>query len=158
MSKRSAGLLLYRIVEGNPEVFLVHPGGPFWSGKDTSAWSIPKGEVVPGEDELATARRELLEETGIEVEASFIPLTPVRQAGGKTVAAWAVKAEFDNAAVTCSSTFSIEWPPRSKRFREFPEIDRAEWFPVQEALKRILKGQQPLLHELLALLGESGEI
>ncbi len=149
MPPTSAGLLLFRKHEGRLEVFLVHPGGPFWRNKDLGAWSIPKGECKPGEDPLGAARREFHEETGFDVAGPFTPLAPVRQAGGKTVQAWAAEADIDPARIV-SNTFTMEWPPRSGRQQEFPEVDRAAWFPLEEARLRILPRQAPLLDQLVA--------
>jgi len=146
-AKRSAGLLLYRRPAGKLEVLLVHPGGPFWQKKDLGAWTIPKGEFAAGEDPLDAARREFHEETGREVAGLFMPLTPVKQPGGKTVHAWAVEGNFDPRVLT-SNTFSLEWPPRSGRREEFPEVDRAAWFDLEEAKRRINRGQVDLLYEL----------
>jgi predicted NUDIX family NTP pyrophosphohydrolase len=151
MAKVSAGLLLYRIRNGEVQVFLVHPGGPFWTRKDQGSWSIPKGEVEKGEDPLDAARREFREETGFTAEGPFHPLTPRRQNSGKTVQAWAVEGDCDPAAIS-SVTFSMEWPPRSGRQKEFPEVDRAGWFPMDEARRRILPGQAGFLDELAQLL------
>jgi predicted NUDIX family NTP pyrophosphohydrolase len=148
MPKISAGLLLHRTANGQLEIFLVHPGGPFWAKKDDGAWSIPKGEFSPGEDPLAAAQREFHEETGLTVAGPFVPLTPVKQPGGKIVHAWAVAAPHLEAAAIRSNTFSLEWPPRSGKSREFPEVDRAAWFPLPEARAKILKGQLPLLDQL----------
>lgn len=150
--KRSAGLLLYRKRGGVIEVFLVHPGGPFWQRKDDGAWSIPKGEFGTEEsgerdNSLDAARREFHEETGFTIDGEFRELTPVRQAGGKMVYAWAVEADADATAVV-SNNFSIEWPPRSGQIREFPEIDRAAWFDLPTARRKILKSQLPLLDQL----------
>ena len=150
-ARRSAGMLLYRLRGGAPEVLLVHPGGPFWAKKDLGAWTIPKGEIEEGEDAQAAARRELAEETGLEVAGELIALAPIRQKGGKTVVAWAAEADCDPAAIR-SNTFSMEWPPKSGRQQEFPEIDRAAWFGPQEARLRILPAQVPLLAELEAIL------
>jgi predicted NUDIX family NTP pyrophosphohydrolase len=144
---QSAGLLLFRRRPTGLEVLLVHPGGPFWSRKDLGAWSIPKGGYEPGETPLEAARREFREETGFNAEGPFLPLTPVRQAGGKVVTAWAVEGDLDAAAVH-STTFTMEWPPKSGRQKEFPEIDRAAWFALPLALQKILAGQRPLLEEL----------
>ncbi|MBI4830865.1 MAG: NUDIX domain-containing protein [Candidatus Lindowbacteria bacterium] len=155
MSKTSAGLLVYRVRKGNPEVFLVHPGGPFWSKKDTGAWSIPKGEFTT-EDPLEAARREFREETGFTAEGDFRPLTPVRQSSKKTVYVWVVEDDFGPAAIK-SNTFSIEWPPRSGNQEEFPEIDRAEWFGLNDARQKILKGQVPFLEELEQMLRKDSE-
>jgi predicted NUDIX family NTP pyrophosphohydrolase len=148
MPKQSAGLLLYRESGGQLEVLLVHPGGPFWAKKDDGAWSIPKGEFTSDEDPLAAARREFEEELGTAIDGEFIPLGAVKQAGGKVVHAWALRGDFDCARL-CSSPFSMEWPPRSGRQQEFPEIDRAEWFTVETARTKILKGQAGFLDRLL---------
>jgi predicted NUDIX family NTP pyrophosphohydrolase len=152
--KQSAGLILYRRHQDAWQIFLVHPGGPYWKAKDRGAWSIPKGEFQAGEDPLAAASREFTEEMGLAVAGPFVPLTPVKQPGGKTVHAWAVEGDCDPAA-TRSNTFSMEWPPRSGRQREFPEIDRAEWFGLEEAEGRISKGQRGFLDQLRALLGDA---
>jgi predicted NUDIX family NTP pyrophosphohydrolase len=133
-------------------VFLVHPGGPFWRSKDLGAWSIPKGEFTPDEDPLDAARREFAEETGIEVTGDFVPLAPIKQPSGKTIDAWAVEGECDPAVIR-SNTFGTEWPPHSGRVQQFPEIDRAAWFAVDEARGRITKGQRGFLDQLLHLLG-----
>lgn len=147
MPKQSAGILLYRVLGERLEVLLVHPGGPFWARKDAGAWSIPKGEFEAGEEPRAAAFRELREETGWAPSAEDIPLDPVRQAGGKTVHAWAIEADLDPGTLR-SNMFSLEWPRGSGREREFPEVDRAEWFPLHEARARILRGQLPLLDDL----------
>lgn len=149
--KRSAGLLVYRRRPGACEVLLVHPGGPFWQSKDLGAWSIPKGEFVPDEDPLAAAQREFAEETGIEMSGAFLPLAPITQPGGKTIDAWAVEGNCDPATIR-SNTFAIEWPPHSGRMQEFPEIDRAGWFAIEEARGRITKGQRGFLDQLRRLL------
>ncbi|MCX8115364.1 MAG: NUDIX domain-containing protein [Burkholderiaceae bacterium] len=151
MPRQSAGLLLFREAHGAIEVLLVHPGGPFWARKDAGAWSIPKGEFDAGEEPLTAARREFEEETGQAVTGEFIALQPVRQPSGKIVHAWAVRADFDPARLR-SNTFTIEWPPKSGRSREFPEVDRAAWFTLDEARKKIQPGQRPLLDQLEALL------
>jgi predicted NUDIX family NTP pyrophosphohydrolase len=143
----SAGLLLYRLRSAILEVFLVHPGGPYWAKKDPGAWSIPKGELLGGEDGLSAAKREFYEETGIVPQGDFFALAPVKQGGGKRVHAWAVRGDCDAKAIT-SNTFSMEWPPRSGRRREFPEVDRAEWFAMDVAKEKILKGQIDFLEEL----------
>src|SRR6185503_16144585 len=145
--KRSAGLLLYRKRTGTLEVFLVHPGGPFWAKKDAGAWSIPKGEIGPGEVPLEVARRELREETGASIDGEYVALRPVVQRGGKTVHAWSIEGDLDVARVE-SNTFSMEWPPRSGRIQEFPEVDRAEWFSVAAAREKILDAQRAFLDEL----------
>jgi predicted NUDIX family NTP pyrophosphohydrolase len=142
---------MHRRRPGALEVFLVHPGGPFWTGKDLGAWSIPKGECPPDEDLQAAARRELREETGVELRGALHPLAPIRQPGGKTIHAWAVEADCDPTAIR-SNTFSIEWPPRSGTVREFPEVDRAAWFPLDEARERVVKGQRGFLDQLERLL------
>lgn len=152
MPRESAGLVCCRRPAGVLEVLLVHPGGPFWATRDTGAWSIPKGEIESGEDPLATARREFTEETGWTVMGEFRPLPPVRQAGGKLVRAWAVDADFDPATLR-SATFTLEWPPRSGRQAMFPEVDRAEWFPLDVARTKILASQVPLLDRLGADAG-----
>jgi predicted NUDIX family NTP pyrophosphohydrolase len=148
--KKSAGLLLFRRRE-RLEVLLVHPGGPLWARKDEGAWSIPKGELDADEDPLAAARREFKEELGSSATGDFVTLAPIRQASGKLVYAWAVEADFDTATFT-SGTFSMEWPPRSGRQQEFPEVDRAEWFTIDEAKRKINKGQVPLLDECEQLI------
>jgi predicted NUDIX family NTP pyrophosphohydrolase len=149
MSKTSAGLLLFRHTAGRLEVLLAHPGGPYWAKKDDGAWSIPKGEFSEGEEPLAAAIRECGEELGCAIEGPFLPLDPVTQSGGKTVWAWAVRADFDPSALR-SNTFAMEWPPKSGRMQEFPEVDRAAWFDEPTARRKILKGQAPLLDQLLA--------
>lgn len=151
MPKTSVGILAYRIREGALQVFLVHPGGPFWTRKDHGAWSIPKGEPGESEDPLAAAKRELREETGFEVAGEPVALTPRKQPGGKVVHAWAVEADFD-ASRLVSNTFLLEWPKGSGRQREFPEVDRAEWFDLAEARRRLLSGQVGFLDELAALV------
>jgi predicted NUDIX family NTP pyrophosphohydrolase len=149
VSRTSAGLLLYRRRDGALEVFLVHPGGPFWARKDAGAWSIPKGEIDPMEKPLAAARREFTEETGFPAEGLFLPLPPITQAGGKIVRAWAVEGDVDPADLR-SNTFAIEWPPRSGRQQTFPEVDRAAWFPIDVARRKINPAQAALLDELTA--------
>jgi predicted NUDIX family NTP pyrophosphohydrolase len=150
MSRTSAGLLPYRRRDGALEVFLVHPGGPFWARKDAGAWSIPTGEIDPLEEPLAAARREFREETGLAAEGRFEPLAPITQAGGKVVLAWAVEGDLDPAALQ-SNTFAIEWPPRSGRQQSFPEVDRAGWFRLDLARKKINPAQVALLDELEAV-------
>ena len=147
MPKRSAGLLLFRRRNHELQVLLIHPGGPLWVKKDEGAWSIPKGEIENGEDPLAAARREFNEELGSPVAGEFIELTPIRQASGKFVHAWAVEGDFDPATLT-SVLFSMEWPPRSGRQQHFPEVDRAEWFTIDEAKRKINKAQIALLDQL----------
>jgi len=145
--KNSAGILLHRLRGSGIEVFLVHPGGPFWATKDAGAWSMPKGEFEAGEDPLEAAKREFKEETGFAVEGNFIELTPVKQPGGKVVYAWAVMGDCEAESIK-SNTFSLEWPPRSGKRKEFPEVDRAGWFTPEVAREKILKGQLVLLEEL----------
>src|SRR5215204_3230706 len=148
MAKKSAGLLLFRRTPAGVEVLLVHPGGPLWAKKDEGAWSIPKGEIDADEEPLAAARREFEEELGSPVSGEFIALAPIRQASGKVVHAWAVEADFDPATFT-SGMFSMEWPPRSGRQQEFPEVDRAEWFSIDDARRKINKAQIELLDQLV---------
>jgi len=150
MPKESAGLLLFRRRDGL-EVFLAHPGGPFWARKDEHAWSIPKGELDDGEDALTAARREFAEETGLSVEGDFRALPPCKPPGGKVVRAFAVEGDADPASVK-SNLFELEWPPRSGRRQQFPEVDRAAWFPLATARQKIHKGQLPLLDALERLL------
>jgi predicted NUDIX family NTP pyrophosphohydrolase len=147
MPKRSAGILLFRRTGPQVEVLLVHPGGPFWKNKDDGAWSIPKGEYETDEDPLAAAKRELAEETGLTPSGDFFPLGGVRQTGGKLVTAWAVEGDCDAENIR-SNTFSMPWPPGSKRLAEFPEVDRAGWFVAEVARRKILKGQIGLLERL----------
>jgi predicted NUDIX family NTP pyrophosphohydrolase len=147
MPKHSAGLLMYRRREEILEVFLVHPGGPFWAKKDLDAWSLPKGEFAPEEDALAAARREFAEETGFPAAGKFIPLTSIKQPSGKLIQAWAFEGDCDPRAVK-SNTFTLEWPPRSGHMKDFPEIDRAGWFTLEEAKVKIIKGQAGFLEEL----------
>jgi len=151
VAKVSAGLLVYRKRQGVLEVLLAHPGGPFWAKRDSGAWSIPKGEVDATEPPLDAARREFHEETGFTVSGDFTPLNPLRQPGGKVVHAWAVQGDWDPTRLR-SNTFGLEWPPRSGKKEEFPEIDRAEWFSLDEALRRILPGQAGFLRELATLV------
>lgn len=151
MPKKSAGLLMYRRRRGVLEVFLVHPGGPFWAKKDAGSWSIPKGEYMPGEDPLEVAKREFQEETSFEASGEFIPLTPRKQASGKIITAWAFEGDCDASAIK-SNTFSMEWPLRSGRQQEFPEVDRAGWFSVSVAKEKIIKGQSGFLDELTQIL------
>jgi predicted NUDIX family NTP pyrophosphohydrolase len=147
MAKQSAGLVVYRKRAGGVEVLLVHPGGPFWKNKDEGAWSIPKGEFSEGEDPLAVARREFQEEIGQPIDGNFEALAPIKQRSGKTVHAWSIQADVD-ISQTQSNTFTIEWPPRSGKQQEFPEVDRVEWFPLQLAMKKINSAQSELLQQL----------
>src|SRR5215204_5493086 len=149
-SRQSAGILLYRRSHGRLQVLLVHPGGPFWARKDLGAWSIPKGESTPDENPEQAARREFEEETGTTLEQALVPLGEIRQKGGKRVVAFAAEGDFDPAHLK-SNTFPLEWPPRSGKTIEVPEIDRAQWFDLEEAGARILEGQKPFLERLLDL-------
>jgi predicted NUDIX family NTP pyrophosphohydrolase len=151
MSKKSAGIPLYRRTPRGLEVLLVHPGGPVWAKKDAAAWSIPKGEYKDDEDPLTAAKREFTEETSITLEGTFTPLDPVKQASGKVVHAWAVEGDCD-ATTIVSNTFTMEWPPKSGRQTEFPEVDRAEWFSLAEAREKLNKRQVALLDQLTALV------
>lgn len=151
MAKVSGGLLLHRLRDGVIEVFLVHPGGPFWAKKDLGAWSIPKGEAAQGEDLLARAKQEFAEETGFRMSGDFRPLAPIRQAGGKVVHAWALEGDCDADAIT-SDSFILEWPPRSGRMQAFPEVDRAQWFTLPLAREKINPAQRAFLDELERLL------
>jgi predicted NUDIX family NTP pyrophosphohydrolase len=151
--KRSAGLLLYRRKAKGFEVFLVHPGGPFWRKKDDGAWTIPKGLIEPDEDPLAAARREFNEETGFEPEGEFNELGAFKQPGGKLVAVWAVEGDCDPAKLT-SNELEMEWPPRSGKRARFPEVDRGGWFSIDEARDKMLIGQRPMLEAFLRRQGE----
>ena len=151
MKRRSAGLLMYRRRAGTLEVLLIHPGGPFWTKKDAGAWSIPKGEFADDEEPLAAAKREFVEETGFAWAEPFLELKPVRQAGGKRVFAWAFEGDCDPAQIV-SNTFEIEWPPRSGKLKTFPEVDRADWFGLDDARRKMNSGQVPLLEDLAARL------
>lgn len=142
---------MYRGRHDSLEVFLVHPGGPFFKNKDDGAWSIPKGEINEGEDSLDAARRELEEETGCTPEGSFLPLKAVKQKSGKIVLAWAVENDCDADSIK-SNTFSVEWPPKSGRMQEFPEVDRAAWFTIGQARQKINPAQASLLDELIMVL------
>jgi predicted NUDIX family NTP pyrophosphohydrolase len=159
MPKRSAGVLLFRKTGSEIEVLLAHPGGPFWKNKDDGAWSIPKGEYGENEDPFAAAKREFAEETGLTLSGDFISLGEIRQPGGKVVSAWAVEGDLDAAfdpTSVRSNTFSIPWPSGSGKLQEFPEIDRAEWFPLEIARRKILKGQAELLDRLVRQQPPSG--
>jgi len=151
MPKQSAGLLMFRRRGPALEVLLVHPGGPFWARKDLGAWSIPKGEHAADEDPLAVARCEFEEETGITADGDFIALDPIRQAGGKVVRAFALEGDCDPTTIE-SNTFVMEWPPRSGREQEFPEVDRAGWFPIDLARQKVIGAQRGLIDQLERLL------
>ena len=150
MPRKSAGLLIYRNQESTPEVFLVHMGGPFWAKKDEHAWSIPKGEFAAGEEPLLVAMREFKEETGQEIRGEFQPLMPVKQSGGKEVHAWALEANPDAENIT-SNFFQMEWPPKSGKMQEFPEVDKACWFDLETARNKIVKAQTGFLDQLKEL-------
>ena len=154
MPIRSAGTLLYRLTRAGPEVLLVHPGGPYWAKKDDGAWSIPKGLYEEGEDARAAAKREFAEETGCVPAGALVPLGDFKQPGGKVVTAFAAEGDFDLADFRCD-TFTMEWPPKSGRMAEFPEADRAAWFGIGEARRKILKGQARILQALLDRLGKT---
>jgi predicted NUDIX family NTP pyrophosphohydrolase len=152
VARRSAGILLHRGANGAPEVLLVHPGGPLWARRDAGAWSIPKGEYDDGEDPRACALREFEEETGTALPpGELVELGSVRQKGGKVVSAWAAEGDLDTASIR-SNTFTMEWPPRSGQTAEFPEIDRAEWFGVEEARQKLVAAQTGFLDRLLERL------
>ncbi len=148
MAKHSAGILLYRIKNGSPEVLLVHPGGPFWVKKDRAAWSIPKGEFSGEEDPLDAAIREFYEETGITPEGPFESLGEIKQSGGKIVHAWIARGECDPSGIT-SNTFEMEFPPKSGKIKSFPEVDKAAWFTPEIAKEKIHRGQVPFIDRLL---------
>ena len=148
--RKSAGILMYRRKEKHIEVFLIHPGGPFWKGKDMGAWSIPKGEYT-SEDPLAAAKREFEEETGHKAEGTFMELTTIQQKGGKLVKTWAVEGDIDPDKIV-SNTFQQEWPYKSGRMQTFPEVDRAGWFGAEEARKKINEAQVALIDDLLMKL------
>ncbi len=152
MPKTSAGILLFRKRPAGLEVMLVHPGGPFWRNKDEGAWSIPKGLADEGEDLLAAAQREFSEETGATIGGVFIDLGAHKQPGGKTIVAWGCESDFDPASLR-SNMFTMEWPPRSGKTAEFPEVDKAGWFLLDEASKKVTKGQRPILAALAEKLG-----
>jgi len=147
MPKRSAGLLMFRRAKGEVEVFLVHPGGPFWTGKDAGAWTVPKGEYVDGEEPLDAARREFTEETGFKANGEFLELGTIRQNSGKLVSAWAFEGDCDPEKLV-SNFCEIEWPIRSGKMIEIPEVDRGAWFSLAQARRAILKTQQPFLDVL----------
>jgi predicted NUDIX family NTP pyrophosphohydrolase len=151
VAERSAGILLYRRSGPEPEILLVHFGGPYWRGKEAGAWSIPKGLIGEGESAEAAARREFREELGSLAEGPLVPLATIRQKGGKIVEAFALEGDLDADAIE-SNLFTIEWPPRSGRMASFPEVDRARWFALDEARAMILPSQLPLIDSLAALL------
>ncbi|MFQ5963670.1 MAG: NUDIX domain-containing protein [Candidatus Scalinduaceae bacterium] len=151
MAKKSAGLLMYRIRNDELEVMLVHPGGPFWTKKDLSFWSIPKGEYTHEEDPFEVAKREFQEETSFKPAGEFMALTPIKQPSGKLITVWAFEGNCDASKIK-SNTFTMEWPPRSSRQQEFPEVDRAGWFTIAVAKKKITKGQIGFIDELCQIL------
>jgi predicted NUDIX family NTP pyrophosphohydrolase len=152
MSKQSAGILVFRISKGQPEVLLVHPGGPFYSGKDLGVWSVPKGEFGDDEEPLEVAKREFQEETGNKITSeNFITLNSVRSKGGKTVQVWAIEENFDNCYIS-SNTFELEWPPKSGKIKLFPECDKAEWFTFDKAAEKIFAYQKPLIEQLQTII------
>ena len=150
---KSAGILVFRRKSRTTEFFLVHPGGPFWKNKDAGAWSIPKGEFDDGENPLKAAQREFEEETGIAVDGDFIELKPVKQKSGKMVYAWACEGDVDHTIIR-SNTFPLEWPPRSGRYIDVPEVDKGEWFTYEKAKEKMNPGQVPILEELQAILSK----
>jgi predicted NUDIX family NTP pyrophosphohydrolase len=151
MAKLSAGLLMYRFRDDRLEVLIVHPGGPYWAGKDDGAWSIPKGEYNEGDDVFEEAKREFLEETGIKADGLFKPLSVLKQPSGKKITAWAFEGDCDPLSIK-SNTFAIEWPPHSGTQADFPEVDRAAWFEVNEAIRKLSKGQVGFVEELCHIL------
>jgi predicted NUDIX family NTP pyrophosphohydrolase len=153
LPKISAGLLMYRNRDGRLEVLLVHLGGPFWKNKDAGAWSIPKGEINPGEEELAAAQRELQEETGLIAAGEFLPLGTVKHKSGKKVVAWAFRGDCDPGAMK-SNTFEMEWPPKSGKMARFPEIDRADFFTVEAAREKMHAAEFELVTRLADQLGD----
>jgi len=148
MAKQSAGVLLYRFIEDQLQVFMVHPGGPFFRNKDEGSWSIPKGEFTDDENPLEAAKREFWEETTQKIDGDFIKLTPIRQQGRKTVHEWADQGDIDHKTIV-SNTFEIEWPPRSGKKQAFPEIDKAAWFDIETAITKINPAQAGLVNELV---------
>jgi predicted NUDIX family NTP pyrophosphohydrolase len=155
--KRSAGLMPFRLLPtGDLEVFVVHPGGPFWAGKDDRAWSVAKGEYEPGEDPRVTAHREFVEEVGVEAPSGrTFDLGEVKQPSGKRVQVWAIEAPDFEVATVHSNEFELEWPPRSKRIQMFPEVDRAEWVPVARARTKLVEGQVEFIDRLISTLGDA---
>jgi predicted NUDIX family NTP pyrophosphohydrolase len=154
--RHSSGILAYRRGRSGIELFLVHPGGPYWAKKDDAAWSIPKGLFDESEDPLAAAKREFHEETGSQIQGAFIPLGQFRQPGGKIVTAFAVEADVDETSIT-SSQFEMEWPPGSGKRRGYPEVDRAAWFDVETARRKAHKGQVPIIDALARRLGSRNQ-
>jgi predicted NUDIX family NTP pyrophosphohydrolase len=151
MAKKSAGILLYRLINGSLEVLLVHPGGPFWVNKDIGAWSVPKGEFEREEEPLTAAIREVKEELGIQVSGQFMELAPAKQKSGKVIYTWALDQDIDASNIT-SNTFELEWPPKTGRTMLIPEVDKAAWFKLEEARIKIIPGQVPILDSLAGQL------
>ena len=149
--RKSAGIVLFRLVEDQPQFFLVHPGGPYWKGKDAGAWSIPKGEFTDAEEPLDAAIREFREETGSDVSGPFIELAPVKQKAGKMVYAWAARGDMDATSIR-SNTYRMEWPYKSGKWQSYPEVDEAAWFGLDEALEKINPAQAALLQQLHEIL------
>jgi predicted NUDIX family NTP pyrophosphohydrolase len=147
--KRSAGVLAYRFTH-ELQVFLVHPGGPFFKNKDAGTWTIPKGEILEDEEPLAAAQREFREETGFSVSGDFKELTPIKQKGGKVVLAWAIEKDFDETKVV-SNTFQIEWPPKSSKMQTFPEVDKAGWFSIDKAKEKVNPAQVDFIDEIFRI-------
>lgn len=145
--KQSAGILLYRFLNNQLQVFLVHPGGPFWKNKDSGVWTIPKGEFTFEETPLTAAIREFHEETGKLLSGNFLELSPVKQKSGKLVYAWAIEGDIDPGDIQCN-TFKMEWPPKSGKWQNFPEVDKGEWFTTEEVKEKIIAAQLPLIDEL----------
>ena len=148
MPKKSAGLLLYRFINSSPEVLLVHPGGPFWVNKDLGAWSVPKGEFDENEEPLAAAIREVEEELGLHVTGDFVELSPAKQKSGKIIYTWGLEHDFNPEDIV-SNTFELEWPPKSGKAIVIPEVDKASWFNIEEAKRKIIPAQVPIIEDLL---------
>ena len=153
MPKQAAGIIVYRVRNKKPEIFLCHPGGPFYKNKDLGVWQFPKGEFENDEPPLTAAKREFKEETGQKISGEFIPLAPIKYKNGKIIYAWGVKGDVDAGSIT-SNTFSLEWPPKSGKYIDVPEMDRAGWFAMEEAQKKILPALVPFLEELLERIDE----
>jgi predicted NUDIX family NTP pyrophosphohydrolase len=151
--RKSAGILLYRFNKNSLELFLVHPGGPFWKGKETGAWTIPKGEFTDDEEPLAAAAREFEEETGTTIKGAFIELRPVKQKAGKLVYCWAVEGDIDADNIK-SNTYKQEWPYKSGKWKSFPEVDKAAWFSIEDAKEKINPAQVAFIDELIELLNK----
>ncbi len=145
--KQSAGILLYRFLNNQLQVFLVHPGGPFWKNKDLGVWTIPKGEFTVEETPLTAAIREFQEETGKLLSGNFLELSPVKQKSGKLVYAWAIEGDIDPDDIKCN-TFKMEWPPKSGKWQNFPEVEKGEWFTTEQVKEKIIAAQLPLIDEL----------